>query len=190
MTTTTSTTARLTPDDLSQIQDEGLFELVDGKLIEKKMSLLTSETAGLIAGALLAHVKPAGLGVVLPEASFRCFPNDPDRVRRPDVSFIAKAKIPSNLEQPYITVPPDIAVEVVSPNDKIYELDEKLDDYRSAGVKLVWVVNPHSRVVRVFRAGQMPLELFESDTLRGEPVLPQFGVAIGEILPAPHSTRT
>jgi Uma2 family endonuclease len=185
--TTIAPAARLTPDDLLRLEAEGLFELVDGKLIEKHTSFLTSETAGLVAGALLAHTQRGNLGRVLPEASFRCFPNDSERVRRPDVAFIAASNVPRNLEEAYITVPPDLAVEVVSPNDRIYELEEKLDDYRSASVKLVWVINPNSRVVRVYRPDHQVLELFDGDTLHGEPVLVGFAVQVRDLLPKPPS---
>ncbi len=63
-----------TPDDLLHLEDEGLFELVDGKLVEKQMSSIASQTAGLITATLINFVNASKSGdVVYPEQSFRCF---------------------------------------------------------------------------------------------------------------------
>jgi len=62
-------------------------------------------------------------------------------------------------------------------------LDEKLGDYRSAGIPLVWVINPRSRTVRVHRPDHSVSELDESEILRGETVLRDFAIPVSEILP-------
>jgi len=161
------------------MDEEGLFELVDGKLIEKQTGYLSNLTAGMVVGELRAH----GAGAVLPEQSFRCFPNDPDRIRRPDVACIIASRAAGISAEGHVTVVPDIAVEVVSPNDLVVELEEKLADYRAAGVKLVWVIDPQSRTVRIQRADHSAAHLDESGVLSGESVLPGFSVAVSEILP-------
>jgi Uma2 family endonuclease len=180
---------RLTPDDLLRLDDEGLFELVDGKLVEKPMSRLSSLTAARITTALSIHSAPRNLGDVLPEQTFRCFPHERDRVRRPDVAFIIASRTIGLPDEGHLPIAPDIAVEVISPTDLLYDLDEKLADYRAAGVKLVWVVNPNSRTVRIHRLDHTVTELTESDTLRGESVLPEFAVLVSELLP-PISTQS
>jgi Uma2 family endonuclease len=177
---------RVTPDDLLELENEGLFELVDGKLIEKTMSYLSNKTAALIVFALQSYANKHG-GDVLPEQSFQCFADDPELIRRPDIAFIASGRTPSPLPTGHVKTVPDVAVEVVSPSDSIYELDEKLDDYRSAGVKLVWVVNPNSRTIRIHRPDHSVTELTDSDTITGESVLPEFAVAVRDVLPAKQS---
>ena len=80
------------------------------------------------------------------------------------------------------------AVEVVSPTDNAYELQDKLDDYRSVGIPLVWVVWRHVRLVqlRVDAAGRPIVELRPGETLTGGDVLPGFAVAVAELFrPAP-----
>jgi Uma2 family endonuclease len=77
-------------------------------------------------------------------------------------------------------VPPDLAVEVLSPNDLAYEVDIKLRDYREAGVRLIWLVNPKSRGVAVY-----PLEgpfavLGESDQITAAPALAQFRCKVSD----------
>ena len=83
------------------------------------------------------HVHPKKLGKIYPEQSFKCFPELPYQSRRPDISFISADRTKLVAAEGHIAIVPDIAVEVVSPKDKLYEVDEKLDDYRSAGVKFV-----------------------------------------------------
>ena len=83
---------------------------------------------------------------------YQCFPHDPGLVRRPDVSFVRYGRFPGGvLPKGWAKIPPDLAVEVVSPNDTAYELEEKLEDYQKVGVPLVWVIYPNSRTVRVHR---------------------------------------
>ncbi len=77
---------------------------------------------------------------------------------------------------------------MVSPNDKIYELDEKLNDYHLAGVKLVWVVNPSSRIIRIHRLDHSVSELSENDTITGETVLPGFSSIVRDLLPMKTQT--
>src|SRR5262249_10914622 len=74
----------------------------------------------------------------------------------------------------HVTIPPDLAVEVVSPNDLFYEVDRKVQEYLQAGVRLVWVVNPDCRLGWVHRADGSVGCVREQDELTGEDVLPAF----------------
>jgi Uma2 family endonuclease len=104
-------------------------------------------------------------------------------IRRPDVSFIAADRLSGVKKEGHVTIAPDIAVEVISPNDKIYDLDDKIVDYKMAGVKVIWVVDPKARTVVVRRPGQATVELEEQDTLTGDPVLPGFSVLVRDLFP-------
>jgi Uma2 family endonuclease len=74
-----------------------------------------------------------------------------------------------------------LVVEVLSPSDVSYEVDRRVQDYLSAGVKLVWVVHPQSRSVHVYRPGGQGVILSERDELDGEQVLPGFRLPVREI---------
>ena len=141
------------PEDVIRLEEQGLYELVDGRLVEKSMSSLANKSAGLIIYRLAAWCEAAG-GDVLPEQSIQCFPADPDLVRRPDVAYYGADKSARLEEVGNVTIPPDLAIEVVSPNDKVDELEEKIAEYLAAGVKAVWAVNPKFRWVRVHRLGR------------------------------------
>ncbi len=83
----------------------------------------------------------------------------------------------------WVKISPDLAVEVVSPNDPAEELEEKLRDYRKAGVPLVWVIYPELRAAKVLRRDCPSAELEEEDVLSGEDVIPGFLCPLREILP-------
>ncbi len=85
----------------------------------------------------------------------------------------------------WVKIPPDLAVEVISPNDRVYELDEKLADYRKVRVPLVWVINPELRTATVYRADGSLRIVFEDDELSGEDVIPGFRCPLRDILPRP-----
>ncbi len=82
-------------------------------------------------------------------------------------------------------VRPDIAIEVISPTDLAYKLDDKLADYSLAGFPLVWVVNPERRTILIYRADGTVTRLTDKDTLTGESVLPSFKAPVASLLPAP-----
>jgi Uma2 family endonuclease len=172
------------PDDLLRMESSGLFELSEGRLLEKHMGYDANWTAGQIAARLNVYMWQSRAGDVLPEQSFRCFPDDTRAVRRPDVAFIAADRIPSPRPTGHVPIRPDLAIEVVSPTDEVDELELKLADYRAAGIPLIWVVIPAVRLVRIFRPDAPIAELRVGETLTGDPVLPGFSVAVADLFPA------
>jgi Uma2 family endonuclease len=110
-------------------------------------------------------------------------------VRKPDVSFVRYGRLPGGvLPRGWIKIRPDLAVEVVSPNDTAEELDEKLEDYERVGIPLVWVIYPRSRKVMIYRADGSIHRAREEDELSGEDIIPGFRCPIREILPRPEPT--
>ena len=104
----------VTPEDLLYMGEQGLFELVDGQLVEKKISVLANLIAGKIANVLNNHLTGKKMvGYVIPEQSFQCFPKNPTQIRRPDVAFISPDRMPAVLPEGHVTFTPDLAVEVV-----------------------------------------------------------------------------
>ncbi len=185
MSTSVATKARITPEDLLAMPDEKSYELVGGQLVERKMGLESSWVGGRLLARLDRFCEEHGLGWVFnADNGYECFAHDPGRVRRPDVSFIRFGRLPGEvLPKGWAKIPPDLAVEAISPNDTAYELDENLEDYRKAGVALVWVINPNSRTVRIHRGDGSVRYLYEDDELSGEDVVPGFRCAVRELLP-------
>ena len=137
--------------------------------------------AGNIALALGGFVKPRFLGtVVTAEAGFR-IAHDPDTVRVPDVAFVRADRIPPSGVKGFFQGPPDIAIEVVSPNDRASEVMAKAQDWLQAGCSLVWVVDPETRTIAVYHSRSEITVLTEADSLTGGDVLPEFSVPVAEI---------
>jgi Uma2 family endonuclease len=178
----------VTPEELLAMPDGEHYELIDGQLRERNVSFSSDVIAGETLGLLRAHCRPRNLGW-LPSAQlgFRCFPWKPRRVRRADVSFIRAERVTPDLwDAGYCTIPPDVAVEVVSPNDLASkDVEEKVDDYVRAGVKLVWVVYPATRTVYVIRGDGTGYRLRSEDELTGEEVIPGFRCRVADLFPAP-----
>jgi Uma2 family endonuclease len=180
---------RYTPEDLLTMPDRDDYELVDGQLVErKKMSTWACYVAGSLCSRLANFSQANQPGWVLPDGNtYQCFPDDPNRVRRADASFIRRERM--TLEQAtargHTRVNPDLAVEVMSPNDLAYDVDEKVQEWLGAGASLVWVINPRTRTVRVHRAEGSGTILREHDYLDGEDVLPGFRCQVKELFEPP-----
>jgi Uma2 family endonuclease len=185
MSTAVATKTHYTPEDLLAMPDGKSFELVGGQLVERNMGLESSWVGGRLLSRLDRFCEEHEVGWAFPaDDGYQCFPRDPGLVRRPDVSFIRRGRLPGEvLPKGWGKIPPDLAVEVVSPNDSADELEEKLDDYQKAGVPLVWVVNPTSRTVMVYRGDGSVSRLRESDDLSGEDVIPGFRCPVRAIFP-------
>ncbi len=183
-----ATQTQFTPEDLLNMSDGDRYELVDGHLVECAMSLWSSYVAGVIHALLYQFCRAHRSGWVLPEGtSYQCFPDAPARVRRADVSFIRLDRLPVTraTEEGHVRLAPDLAVEVVSPNDSAYDIDQKVQEFLQAGVCLVWVINPRLRLVRVYRADGSLSQLGEGDELPGEDVLPGFRCPVRELFSPP-----
>jgi Uma2 family endonuclease len=167
--------------------DGDRYELVDGQLVEHNMSFWACYVTVEILRRLGDHCHAHNLGWVSAETTYQCFPDAPNKVRRPDATFIRLGRI--SLEQAtaegHTLIAPDLAVEIVSPNDSMYEVQEKVQEYLRAGVPLVWIVNPQTRIVEVYRAKGQGTILRESDDLDGEDVVRGFHCRVGDLFKPP-----
>jgi Uma2 family endonuclease len=132
---------------------------------------------GRILMALSVHADKNSAGLVFGDgATYQCFLNDPEMVRKPNVSFIRAGRLPTNqFEHGHCRIAPDLAVEVVSPNELHIDLMRKLEDYFSAGVPLIWVVEPKQRLVTVYEQGGKSIrQVREGEELTAREILPGF----------------
>lgn len=135
-----------------------------------------------IGARMRVHAEDNNLGVVFAaETGFR-LETDPDTVLAPDVGFVAKHRLPEGrLPKGFFPGPPDLAVEVVSPGDRASEVQEKVQDWLAFGVALVWIVEPRTRTVAIYRADGSATVLDESATLDGEDILPDFAIKLSAL---------
>ncbi len=182
----------ITPEELLSMPDSGHYELIDGELKERNVRVLSSIVAVNMSTSLRVHCARSGAGDVLDsECGYRCFPWKPRRVRRADVSFIRAGRLTDEvISEGDCSIPPDLAVEVISPNDLASELNLKIEEYLRAGVRLVWVVDPEVRTVEVYRGDGTTQRLRENDRLSGEDVLVGFECQIASLFPHPGLSQT
>lgn len=175
----------VSPEQLLKMPEGDRYELVQGQLLERNRSGLSTYIAAIVIRELGNFVAEHNLGIVFgSEAQYRCFPDDPRKVRKPDVSFVAIERFSEEILHGLIAIAPDLAVEVISDHDTYYDVDRKIHDFMAAGVRLVWVLNPTNRTVRVIRPDRQQL-LDAADTLSGEEVVAGFSVAVGSLFELP-----
>ena len=178
-----STKTLLTSEDLWKIVADGSrYELSQGELVS--MTPIGMEHGGVV-GAIIEllrrHVKKNNLGMVGPEIGFRLSRN-PDTVRAPDVAFIARERLPKEgIPRKFAEFAPDLAVEVLSPEDSASDVLRKIEEYLTFGTRLVWVVDPATRRVTVYRSLQDVKVLTTEDELDGADVLPGFRTPVAEL---------
>jgi len=174
----------ITVEEFYEMTFEGFRgELVKGRL-KKTMptSILHGIIAGRIAGLLWTYILQTKLGEVLTaETGFRLFVNE-KTVRVPDVSFLSNEKL-ALIKNPnkFYDGTPDLAVEVISPSESYDDVQEKLEDYLSAGVKMVWIIRPKNKTITTYRTLFDFKVLREDDELNGEDVLPDFKCSLPTI---------
>jgi Uma2 family endonuclease len=171
------------PDDLLRMPEGDHYELVHGRPVEKDMGAKSDEISLAIGSLLRLFVSQHGLGRTYGSSTgYQCFPADPGRVRKPDASFVAKGRLPDDkTPDGHIKLAPDLAIEVVSPNDSAEEVEGKVGEYLSARVRLVWVVFPIAKTVHVRRLSGTCDVLTESGSLSGEDVVPGFTCRVADL---------
>lgn len=181
----TITTPRYTAADLLCMPDGDRFELVDGELLKAEMGGKSSWIAGRVFARVEAYAANRGGWAFPDNTAYQCFEIEADRVRRPDGSYVAPRRLPGGMiPEGHIPIPPDLAVEVISPNDVYYRVEQKVREYLEAGVRMVWLVNPDDRTVRVFSKGQhISVQLGPDDDLTGDEVLPGFSCRVADLFP-------
>ena len=162
-------------------------ELVRGVLIVREPAgYQHGDVAARLMLAIGNHVQARALGRVFAAETGFTLARKPDTVRAPDVAFISNERLPDPPPRGFAEMAPDLAVEVLSPDDRPGEVLEKVADWLKAGARLVWVVDPIRRVARVYRADGSASLLEENDALQGEDVLPGFSCALaGVVQPSP-----
>ncbi len=174
---------------LTEIEPEGLYEVVDGAILEKPaMGAYEIEIASILQSLLGPFARSNGLGRVVSEMLFR-LEADLKRERRPDVAFVSQERWPIERRAPRANawaVVPDLAIEVISPNNKTVDDIAKLEEYFQAGVCAVWFVFPEVAKIYVYQSESSVTILPRETTLEGGEVLPGFHLSLAELFGTPE----
>lgn len=177
------TVSLLTAADVERISLPGkVTELIRGQLVVREPpGTWHGAIAAKLSWLLSDFVQPRGLGVVFAQDTGFKIASNPDTVRAPDVAFVARERAGHIAERGYAHLAPDLLAEVVSPDDRPAEVLAKVADWLGAGTRVVWVVDPERREVRVYRQDGSLSVLGARDSLDGEDVLPGFTCAVTEV---------
>lgn len=152
--------------------------------------LVVHEPPGYEHGRITAHlalilgkfIEEKGSGqLVAGDAGFH-IASDPDTVRGPDLAFIRTDRAPDPHTHGFPALGPDLVVEVLSPGDRPGAMLAKVGDWLEAGTRLVWIIDPARRVVRIYRQDGTESGRAETEVLDGEDVLPGFSCSVAAIL--------
>ena len=168
----------ITADEFLRMPENRGAELVDGRIVEKNMGNESSWLGSEILIRIGVFVRERMLGRVYgSENGLRIWADRPNHVRKPDVTFVRNAGRPVKGWQ---SVVPDLVVEVVSPNDEAEELEQKLGEYRAAGIPLIWVVFPGTQTAQVLTL-QSRTDVGSDGSLDGGDILPGFSLRLAEL---------
>jgi len=174
----------MTADELFSMPNDGMrHELVRGELRTMPPGGWEhGHESSKLDRSLGNYVDSNGLGEVATNEPGFLLAIDPDTVRAPDVAFVRRERLPTGAaRRGFFHGAPDLAVEVISPNDLYTEVDEKVGEWLEHGTLMVLVVNPRRRTVAVHRPGRDVRILGVADTIDGEDVVPGWTLAVRDL---------
>jgi Uma2 family endonuclease len=162
------------------------FELERGEVVElpppgKYHGFICANIVGILRDYAIAQRK----GYVCGNDSGVVTERDPDSVRGPDISYYIDAQTADDMDRGYPELPPRLAVEVISPHDRVNPMMQRVAELLRAGVSMVWVVDPEPRDISLCRLGEELRLLSAEDTLTAEDILPGFTCAVKDIFATP-----
>jgi Uma2 family endonuclease len=169
-------------EELFAMPNLGRCELVRGELV---MMSPSGFTHGLIVVNLTflleKFIRVKKLGRITGAETGYIIRHDPDSVRAPDVAFVNAERLKEKHPGGFFDGAPDLAVEVLSPNDRASEVQSKIRDWLNAGCRAVWIIDPATKNVTIYKSNREISVLDAGDTLADEDLLPGFSVAVKEI---------
>lgn len=169
-------------DFMALPKDGGRYELVNGELVDRGNSGMEHGNIGIfLGGALEFHARSQKLGVTCDSST--AFSMKTGNKRSPDISFVSKVRLQGikRLPKRFFDGAPDLAVEILSPNNTVNEIHEKIVEYFENNARLVWVIHPDEQFVLVYHSPQPDKLLRVGDSLDGENVVPGFILAIANL---------
>ena len=175
--------------DLAALPDDDRrHELVAGTLVCEPLPVPRHDRVRRRLERILEDfVAAQGLGEVFGEAGY-VLARDPDTVRGPDVSFIARERLRDFDDTRFFEGAPDLAVEILSPSNRPAAVHAKVADYLAAGTRVVWVVDPKLETVRSYRDLLSPRTVDANGTLEEDDVLPGLRIAVAALFGGPQDT--
>ena len=183
MATATKTKLMTAEEFMAADLGEGVFELVRGEVQQLPPAMPEHGRVCVNTCFLLeTYGRRSKLGYALSNDSAVVTERNPDTVRGADVSYYSHNRWPrAQVGNKLPPVPPDLAVEVVSPGNRIAAIMKKVAEYLAAGVTLVWVIFPKRGEIMIFRAlDDDAITLRKKDVIENLPELPGFRCTVSD----------
>jgi len=156
------------------------LEYIGGEIVEMVANNYSSEVAVRIATFIGMYLIQNRIGRITGADGGYCVSGER---YIPDVAFVSFQKQPEPCHAAYNPNAPDLAVEVLSPQNTVREINVKLVNYLRAGA-VVWIVDPDAGQVDIYHPNQAPVTLSGDGIINGDPILPGFQLAVKDIFPA------
>jgi Uma2 family endonuclease len=187
----TVTTDRLTAEEFFEWANrpenrDRPFELVRGWLVEmsrpgERHGFICVNIARILGNFTFQRRK----GYVCINDTGLVLERDPDTVRGPDVVLFDENRAYDNLDPHFASRLPALAVEVLSPTDKWGKVTQRINQFLTRGIPMVWLVDPEGRNITLYRQGQLPQVVEEDGEITGQDVLPDLRCNVGEMFILP-----
>jgi Uma2 family endonuclease len=177
------TAALLSAEDFARVAPIlGPCELVKGEIVPMSPGgMRHSKVTGRAFLLLATHVEARHLGHVLTGEAGVIIARRPDTVRGADVAFISYRRQPKGaVEEGFLTRPPELVIEVFGKDMSWDKMEEKIADYHSAGVDLVWVLDPHTETLRAYPLDGAPVLLRDADQASAHPHVDGFTIRVSQ----------
>lgn len=166
--------------------DDRLYELDEGRVVEvPPAGEMHGAICCLIAYLLSKYVIERGKGYVCTNDTGLLIKRKPGTIRGPDIMLFDESWPLHKLSRKYSVRIPKLVVEVLSPSDQMAKVNRRISQFLKRGVPLVWLVDPDTRTVTVYRPGKAHTVVQETEELTGEDVLPRLRYRVAELFALP-----
>jgi Uma2 family endonuclease len=172
----------LTIEEAEELAQGNSFELIDGRMVFKMGDRKHSRIQRALIVKFSAYFEQNPIGEAFPEFSLRLWPENIHRLPTPDIAVFLNENLQE--EEKYATRAPDLAIEIVSDDDRATIVFEKARMYLEKGGRVVWIVFPTEQSVVVMTSME---RRWESDTLTCPELLPGFSLEVEKIFSQPKS---
>ncbi len=170
----------MTAEQLFARAGEGRSELIWGEMVKHMpVGRIHARLVTRLLGWIAAFVEKFNLGDVGPEWGVTLARN-PDLVYAPDITFVSAPRLVAE-NAGFFEGGPDLAVEVLSPDERPGDIREKVKNYLEHGTQMVWVVDPRTATVTIHRAGTTPRSYSAQQEVSGEEILPGFSFRVDDL---------
>jgi Uma2 family endonuclease len=177
----------MTADDLYALSPDNMrHELIHGKLTTMSPAGFDhGRFSSLINAHVQLFVAEHNLGDTVGAETGFILARNPDTVRAPDLAFVKRERVRTvGRTKKFFPSYPDLAVEVLSPDDRASVVMKKIQQYLDAGTSQVWIIDPDELSLTVYAPNLPPRVMTANDTLDGGDLLPGFSLPLAKILTA------